>query len=612
MEKREAPQMVYKNGRPQGYRVGIGINGAYGICPFCGETYEQEDIDNGTVNFEHVYPRFAIKNAIKLVNRGDDKNKRSPEIEASVKVGVHKKCNSDGRELEDTIKLLVESINKGGQLTPEQGRKVLQYCRKTSVFLQYLIDYKGVPEPLVCFKENMTYCVAEVLAGNSVPNTIGYDNHNHFVLSVNGLLFLYRESSNKEDLSENLSDPYVLKGNLFSICMYKGKLHYVKRRYIQDKKGHVKHVHVDVLKFDKSIAWRINASVKKLGKPRFQHVLGNLPQIYSSYMPAYNITNPLLKLRLSLGGEFRRGIDEDVIFNQNGELYVYQNGIKKRFQDAEPYEDYWLNGLDIIKLPDMAKSRIKGSFFCHDNKLLTLTGAPYEVDGIFMCSYNCLKSLFGAPRTVGKHFNCSMNQLISLEGLPTIGGDLVCSNNKLRDLQGIQQKTIVGNFRCFNNELVSLSGAPEKINGTFDCGNNQLTSLECGLKVVGGDYICLGNKLTTLYGAPEYIGQDFVCGKNPLKTLKIPLTTIAGEFSFDVEHLESLDGLPMAKSYWIRDCKMVFDSADELRAWFAEYKKQRDGKKKMSDLRAGAKRVGALDSVQKTKRKTRPSNQNEK
>ena len=75
MENREAPQMVYKIGRPQGYRVGIGIGGAYGVCPFCGKAYTEEDMkDSEIINFEHVYPRFAIKDAIKLVNRGDDKN----------------------------------------------------------------------------------------------------------------------------------------------------------------------------------------------------------------------------------------------------------------------------------------------------------------------------------------------------------------------------------------------------------------------------------------------------------------------------------------------------------------------------------------------------------
>ena len=92
MEKRQAPQMYKKynsNGIlvQHGYRVGIGINGAYGICPFCGKAYTEEDIENPEIiNFEHVYPRFAIKNALGMVNRNskDKRKERSKKAEEKI------------------------------------------------------------------------------------------------------------------------------------------------------------------------------------------------------------------------------------------------------------------------------------------------------------------------------------------------------------------------------------------------------------------------------------------------------------------------------------------------------------------------------------------------
>jgi len=94
---------------------------------------------------------------------------------------------------------------------------------------------------------------------------------------------------------------------------------------------------------------------------------------------------------------------------------------------------------------------VSGSFYCPDNQLVSLEGAPQSVGKDFYCHNNKLVNLEGAPQSVGGHFSCSYNQLTSLQGAPqSVGGD----------------------FYCHNNKLVSLEGAPQSVGGVFYCDNN--------------------------------------------------------------------------------------------------------------------------------------------
>ena len=54
---------------------------------------------------------------------------------------------------------------------------------------------------------------------------------------------------------------------------------------------------------------------------------------------------------------------------------------------------------------------VKGNFFCNNNNLTTLKGAPKEVGGDFYCSVNELTSLEGAPKEVEGSFYCSHNKV---------------------------------------------------------------------------------------------------------------------------------------------------------------------------------------------------------
>jgi hypothetical protein len=96
---------------------------------------------------------------------------------------------------------------------------------------------------------------------------------------------------------------------------------------------------------------------------------------------------------------------------------------------------------------------VKGSFYCYDNQLTSLEGAPKAVKGNFDCNDNQLTSLVGAPQTVTGNFNCARNELTTLKGAP---------------------QTVGGSFKCFRNQLTTLEGAPQTVGGIFYCDAFQL------------------------------------------------------------------------------------------------------------------------------------------
>jgi hypothetical protein len=109
-------------------------------------------------------------------------------------------------------------------------------------------------------------------------------------------------------------------------------------------------------------------------------------------------------------------------------------------------------------------------------------------------------------------FDCSNQRLKSLYGIRfgTVEGDFYCYNNQLTTLEGAPQ-TVEGNFYCFSNELTSLEGAPQTVKGGFSCSSNQLTSLEGAPRTVTGGFYCSSNRLTTLEGAPQTVEERFSC-----------------------------------------------------------------------------------------------------
>ena len=118
-----------------------------------------------------------------------------------------------------------------------------------------------------------------------------------------------------------------------------------------------------------------------------------------------------------------------------------------------------------------------------------------NVDGNVDLSKRGLKEIPIPFGTVSGSFWCENNQLITLVGAPTkVGGSFDCRNNQLKTLK-FAPKTVSGTFLCDNNKLTSLEGAPTKVGGSFWCNANQLTSLKGAPKTVGGDFWCSNNSI---------------------------------------------------------------------------------------------------------------------
>ena len=77
--------------------------------------------------------------------------------------------------------------------------------------------------------------------------------------------------------------------------------------------------------------------------------------------------------------------------------------------------------MGLTKIPVKFKE-VKRSFYCFDNNLETLEGAPESVGGHFWCEHNNLISLKGAPESVGGDFYFSGNPIADELGVIVIKG----------------------------------------------------------------------------------------------------------------------------------------------------------------------------------------------
>ena len=89
-----------------------------------------------------------------------------------------------------------------------------------------------------------------------------------------------------------------------------------------------------------------------------------------------------------------------------------------------------LKSLEFLKPFNI--SIVKGNFYCSNNQLTSLEGAPIKIGGYFDCNTNRLTNLEGAPKSVGGYFYCHTNRLTNLEGASkSVGGGFYCSDNKV-------------------------------------------------------------------------------------------------------------------------------------------------------------------------------------
>lgn len=80
-------------------------------------------------------------------------------------------------------------------------------------------------------------------------------------------------------------------------------------------------------------------------------------------------------------------------------------------------------------------NNVRGSFFCNNNHLSSLLGAPEIIEGEFVCCDNRLTNLLHSPKKVNSHYYIYCNQLVSLKGCPRyVGGVFHVSDNQLTNL----------------------------------------------------------------------------------------------------------------------------------------------------------------------------------
>lgn len=198
------------------------------------------------------------------------------------------------------------------------------------------------------------------------------------------------------------------------------------------------------------------------------------------------------------------------LIHQDGKLYDVFN-LPKNFVVKG---DLDLFDMGLTELPDLGTVTVRGSFFCSQNQLTSLVGAPKSVGGAFFCRFNQLTSLTGAPKSVGGHFNCCDNQLTSLVGAPqSVGSHFICGHNQLTSLEHAPE-SVGGDFLCDDNQLTGLIGAPKSVGGSFSCDRNQLTGLVGAPESVGGYFICRNKQLTSLVGAPKS-AERYIFGRLP-------------------------------------------------------------------------------------------------
>lgn len=61
--------------------------------------------------------------------------------------------------------------------------------------------------------------------------------------------------------------------------------------------------------------------------------------------------------------------------------------------------DVYLSGRGLKQLPDFSSVEVRGSFYCNNNLLKSLEGAPRKVTGAFECQDNFLTTLEGCPKS---------------------------------------------------------------------------------------------------------------------------------------------------------------------------------------------------------------------
>lgn len=254
---------------------------------------------------------------------------------------------------------------------------------------------------------------------------------------------------------------------------------------------------------------------------------------------------------------------------------------------------------------------IEGNFSCHNNKLITLRGAPQEVSGSFICSSNELTSLEYAPQIVGKVFNCQYNKITTLKFKHRAIHIFYCPNNQLTEIDMIPNG--VSLFHCTDNYISSFSqdcviDQSSKMK-TMNLANNKFTSCKTIPEIPNLKQLGLENNQISFF--ENNIGEeiislslennpltDFNSNKLPkLKNLFLRNTQLSGNY-------QSLSKLPPSCNIRLDYKKMKIDDKIEIchHSWGSLYRIMSDiSLKKETDMFLQEKQQECLMFLKKKK-----------
>lgn len=182
----------------------------------------------------------------------------------------------------------------------------------------------------------------------------------------------------------------------------------------------------------------------------------------------------------------------------------------------------YLSNLQLASI-QVKFNRIDGGFYCADNELTTLLGAPEYINGDFDVSRNKLTSLEFSPNTILGLYRIAANKLTTLNGISqNLGGSLDISYNP----------------------LTSLEYCPQLINGNFYCNNCLLTSLEHGPTIIMKNFNCSHNKIKNLKECPQIVKMSYWCNDNMIESLLGIQNEIYGYLNLSHNELETIEGMP--------------------------------------------------------------------
>jgi hypothetical protein len=150
----------------------------------------------------------------------------------------------------------------------------------------------------------------------------------------------------------------------------------------------------------------------------------------------------------------------------------------------------WLDGQNIkdYVINDDLTVDVKNSVHLSWRQLDVIPIQFGIIEGSFYCDNNELTTLKGAPKVIKLDFDCRNNYLTDLKGGPEITRDYNCPQNKLLSLKGSPKK-VLGIFNCsYNDDLRSLKNGPKVVKNLALVNNSIQINEPLNIKITNAFY----------------------------------------------------------------------------------------------------------------------------